>query len=56
MRSFAQRKKMCFDKRPFPTKASALETARPQRFGRQYAYRCPECKGWHLTHSKQREA
>lgn len=47
----------CYFKKTFKTKAEAVAAARahwkiskPLR-----AYRCPHCKGFHLTHSKERE-
>ena len=41
---------MC-QKRPYPSQAKAKHQARKMRrwFGRQWAYRCPDCGQWHLT-------
>lgn len=55
----AERERMCSGKHRWPDEVSvmagalhALET-HPPMSGRLYYYRCSECRGWHLTKSKQ---
>jgi len=56
--TFEERKRMCFDKRPYPSRESALRDAPPHRnCSRQlYPYKCREADHWHLTKIKPRGA
>ena len=57
MPTLEQRKKMCFDKKPYPSRESALADSTLTRSGyrRLNPYKCPEAGDhWHLTKSKPR--
>lgn len=54
-----QRQRMCESKQRWPDSLSAAAgalcalEARPDEVQKLWTYRCPICRGWHLTRNKQ---
>ena len=49
----------CREKRRFPTQRQAIHAAETQELQQSdlelRTYRCPQCQGWHLSRSKDRQ-